>query len=100
MSAYSIAALVVIIVAAWIALACCVVAFVGHCAAERDHFEADLTEVAEAVGVIAGPEVELDPNYRSPLAEYLELHRATWDELVFAGDALAEIDEMTGGDAA
>lgn len=100
MSAYTIAAIVVLIVAAWITLACCVVAFVAHCAAERDRFDAELTAVAEAVGVMVEPLPELDPDYRSPLTEYLDLHRATYDELVFAGDVLAEIDEMTGGDAA
>ena len=91
MSAYTVAALVVLIVAVWITLACCVVAFVAHCAAERDRFDAELTEVAEAVGVMVEPLPELDPDYRSPLAEYIAS--------AMAADVEREWAEMNGRDA-
>ena len=92
MSAYTIAAIVVLIVATWIALACCVVAFVAHCAAERDRFDAELTAVAEAVGVMVEPLPELSANYRSPLYDHIAS--------AMAAGLDDEYERLTGGDTA
>lgn len=66
MNAWQWAALVVAIVAVQIAVACLVVAAFTGRFSEQAAFDADLEAVARGGGVVPGPPVELDPNYRSP----------------------------------
>ena len=66
MNAWEWAGLVCANVALWLCIACPLGAWIGKRLKERREFDGDLEAVAQAVGVLPGPEVELDPAYRSP----------------------------------
>lgn len=80
----------VVIGIVWFALGC-LVAFVLSRKAEQRKFDADMTALAEAVGVLPGPVVELDAEYRSPLP------MSVLEAAAFVAEAHIEIEQMTEG---
>ena len=70
MSAWTAAALYVLVCAAGISIWCgC--EYVRDRRAEAARFDADMEELARSVGVLPGEPVELDPNHRSPLYDHI-----------------------------
>jgi hypothetical protein len=69
MSGWTIAGLVCIGLAVWISAACIGGVLIGRWLKRRREFDAELTTLAESVGVNPGPSVELDPNYRHSLPD-------------------------------
>lgn len=85
------------VIAAWIIFAVALAFLIGPVIAKgmrrnkaRDdrwlaESDADFAEHADEALSLFQPE---------SLDDYLARHRATWDELVFAGDVMADIDEL------
>jgi hypothetical protein len=65
MNGYTAAAIVVGAAAVVIAIGCAIAEVIEYCRAEKRQFDKDIEAVARAVGVLPGPEVQLDPNFRS-----------------------------------